>query len=159
MSDLLPHQPQRPLALSSQVLPQDISLAPTSASLQSPLSPGSGIPPLGSTSRPSSGLGGHQYQPFPLPSPGTRHPGYAHTFYPSPTPHQLQGPPLPGYHEISHGHTAYTDPATMAISANIAGQQGQKRAYRQRRKDPSCDACRERKVKVGFVVHLHAPRR
>jgi hypothetical protein len=74
---------------------------------------------------------------------GSRSPGYTSNSYSHSTSPSTGSGSLPETH--GHDGTGMMISPTQMSSASLNAQ---KRAYRQRRKDPSCDACRERKVKV-----------
>lgn len=80
-----------------------------------------------------------------IPQVGSRSPGYSSNSYSHSTSPSTASGSLPDS-QNHDGPSLIISPTQISSAALNA----QKRAYRQRRKDPSCDACRERKVKVSL---------
>jgi hypothetical protein len=125
------------------------SSVPSSETLQGRLTPDLAMSHASSTSQPLTGPAALRSQiTSVLPGSSSRSADYIHPFHPSVT---LPGTILDGYSEFPHFHRPFASVPNIGSQVQMSGMQGQKRAYRQRRKDPSCDACRERKVKVSVV--------
>ncbi len=136
--------PMNPKANSSKT-----SSVLSSGILPGPLTPEIAMSQFGPKSRPSNGAAAVPSPHISLPPTSSpRSTGYLHSYHPSMT---SPGTIPDGYSEFAHSHGSFVGVPNIGSHVQISGMQGQKRAYRQRRKDPSCDACRERKVKVSSM--------